>query len=80
MKHSKREKDPRSQKGFSKGKNHDLKRLGPIMIEDILAEAAVFNKYDVAIREMMMRTDPTNEASPVIKRRFKPMDNPKLIL
>jgi len=80
MKHSKKENDPRSQKGFSKGKNHDLKRLGPIMIEDILAEATVFNKHDVTIREMMMRTDPTNDSSPVIKRRFKPMDNPTLIL
>jgi len=78
--HSKREKDPRSHKGFSKGKNFDMKRLGPIMIEEILAETTVFHKHDTTIREMMMHTDPTNDASPVIKRRFKPMDNPKHIL
>jgi hypothetical protein len=47
------------------------------MIYDILAEATIFNKNNTTIREMMMRTDPTNDASPLfIKRRFKPMDNP----
>ena len=29
---------------------------------------------------MEMRTDPTNEASPRIKRRFKPLDNPETVL
>jgi hypothetical protein len=29
---------------------------------------------------MIMRTDPTNESSPVIKRKFKPLDNPSNVL
>jgi hypothetical protein len=80
MKHSKKDNDQRIQKGFSKGKKQDIQRPGPIVIEDILAEAKPFSKYDMSIREMIMRTDPTNEASPTIKRRFKPLDNPKQIL
>jgi hypothetical protein len=44
MKHSKKEKAP---KGYSKGKNRDMmKRLGPIMIEDILTEVEPFSKYE----------------------------------
>jgi hypothetical protein len=70
MKHSKKEKKP---EGFSKGESNDRKRQGPIMIEEIL-------KCDLTIREMMMRTDPTNESSPVIKRKFKPLDNPSNVL
>jgi hypothetical protein len=73
MKHSKKDKKP---KGFSKGKNHDRKRLGPIRIEDILDGAPAFSKYDLTIGEMMMRTDRTNDTSPVIKQKFKPLDNP----
>jgi hypothetical protein len=42
------------------------------MIEEILAEAPAFSKYDLTVREMIMRTDQTNESSPVIKRKFKP--------
>jgi hypothetical protein len=71
MKHSKKEKKP---KGFSKGRSKDRKRQGPIMIEEILAGAPVFSKHDLTVREMIMRTDPTNESSPVIKRKFKPLD------
>jgi hypothetical protein len=78
MKHFMKEKLPRSQKGFSKGNNHDMKQVGPIMIEDILADSVPFKNNNVTIREMTIRTDPTNDSSPVIKRRFKPMDNPLL--
>ncbi len=77
MKHSKKEKKP---KGFSKGRSNDRKRLGPIMIEEILDGAPTFSKHDLTIREMIMRTDPTNESSPVIKRKFKPLDNPSNVL
>jgi hypothetical protein len=77
MKHSKKEKKP---KGFSKGKNDDRKRLGPIMIEEILDGVPEYSKYDLTIRELNMRTDPTNEASPIIKRKFKPLDNPSNVL
>jgi hypothetical protein len=77
MKHSKKEKKP---KGFSKGRSNDRKRQGPIMIEEILDGAPTFSKCDLTIREMMMRTDPTNESSPVIKRKFKPLDNPSNVL
>jgi hypothetical protein len=80
MKHSTKEKTPRTQKGFSKGKNQDFKRLGPIMIEEILTDAVPFSKQDTSIREMMIRTDPTNDSSPIIKRRFKPLDNPENVL
>jgi hypothetical protein len=76
MKHSKKDKKP---KGFSKGKNNDRKRLGPIVIKDILDGAPTFSKYDLAIREMMMRTDPTNGMSPIMKRKFKPLDTPSNI-
>jgi hypothetical protein len=50
------------------------------MIEEILDGAPTFSKYDLTIREMIMRSDPTNESSPVIKRKFKPLDNPSNVL
>jgi hypothetical protein len=78
MKHSKKDKKP---KGFSKGKSNDRKRQGPIMIKEILDRAPSFSMYDLIIREMIMRTDPTNELSPVIKRKFKSsLDNPSNVL
>jgi hypothetical protein len=78
MKHSRKESKP---KGFSKGRNNDVKeRTGPIMIEDIMSEGPSFNKSDTTIREMVMRTDPTNDSSPIIKRKFKPLDNPAQLL
>jgi hypothetical protein len=77
MKHSKKEKKP---KGFAMGKNDDRKRLGPIMIEEILEGTPEFSKYDLTIRELIIRTEPTNDASPVIKRKFKPLDNPSSVL
>jgi hypothetical protein len=77
MKHSKKEKKP---KGFFKGSSNDRKHQGPIIIEEILDGAPTFSKHDLTIREMMMRTDPTNESSPVIKRKFKPLDNPSNVL
>ena len=79
MKHSIKERSPRSQKGHSKGKSQ-TKRLGPIEIEEILQPEAPHSKYDVTVREMNVRTDPTNEASPIIRRKFKPLDNPETIL
>ena len=83
MKHSKKEKAPRSQNGFSKGRNFDdvkLIRKGPIMIEDILADSVKHAKDDTTIREISIRTNPTDASSPIIKRRFKPLDNPKTVL
>jgi hypothetical protein len=80
MKHSIKENRPRSSKGFSKGRDNDTLRTGPIMIEDIMMKEAPFEKNDVTIREMSIRTDPTDNTSPVIKRRFKPLDNPKTVL
>jgi hypothetical protein len=50
------------------------------MIEDILDGAPAFSKHDLTIREMVMRTDPTNEASPIIERKFKPLDDPSNVL
>jgi hypothetical protein len=77
MKHSKKEKKP---KGFTKGGSNDRTRQRPIMIEEILDGAPAFSKCDLTIREKMMRTDLTNESSPVIKRKFKPLDNPSNVL
>ncbi len=77
MKHSKKEKKP---KGFSKGKNDDRKRLGPIMIEEILDGVPEYSKYDLTIRQLNMRTDPTNDTSPIIKPKFKPLDNASNVL
>jgi hypothetical protein len=80
MKHSIKEKTPRTQKGYSKGKNKDFVRQGPITIEECLSEAVPFAKQDATIREIMIRTDPSNDSSPIIKMRFKPLDNPKTLL
>jgi hypothetical protein len=78
MKRSKKESKP---KGCSKGKNDDnVLRTGPIMIEEIMQDEPSYSKRDVAIREMNIRTDPTNERSPVIRRRFKPLDDPRSVL
>jgi hypothetical protein len=78
MKVSKKENKP---KGFSKGRNHDMKtRTGPIMIKDIMAEGPAYHKPDTTIREMVMGTDPANGASPIIKCKFKPLDNPAQLL
>jgi hypothetical protein len=63
-------------KGFSKGKSNDRKRQGPTMIDG----APSLSKSNLTIREMVMRTDRTNESSPVIKGKFKPLDNPSNVL
>ena len=42
-------------------------RKGPITIEDILEVEKPYDKEDATIREMSMRTDPTNESTPNIK-------------
>jgi hypothetical protein len=77
MKHSRKKKKPN---GFSKGRSNDRKRQGPIMIEEILDGAPTFSKYDLTIREITMRTDPTNESSPVTQRKLKQLDNPSNVL
>jgi hypothetical protein len=50
------------------------------MIEDIMAPEKVFKKDDLEVREMSMRTNPTDDSSPLIKRKFIPLDNPATIL
>ena len=66
-------------KGFTKSSrtNH---RKGPIMIEDIMAQDKVFKKDDLEVREMSMRTNPTDDTSAIIKRKFVPLDNPAMFL
>ncbi len=66
-------------KGFTKSSrtNH---RKGPIMIEDIMAQDKVFKKDDLEVREMSMGTNPTDDTSAIIKRKFVPLDNPATIL
>jgi hypothetical protein len=83
MKHSKRESSSRGHKGFSKSPKDNLSvnhRHGPIIIEDILARATRLSKSDAVIREMEVRTEPANEASPRIKRKFRPLDNPSSVI
>jgi hypothetical protein len=83
MKHSKRESSSRGYKVFSKSPKDNLSvshRLGPIIIEDILARATRMSKSDELIREMEVRTEPLNEASPRIKCKFRPLDNPPSVL
>ena len=50
------------------------------MIEDILTSVARISKSDSNVRETEMRTDPMDEQSTRIKRRFKPLDNPSSVL
>jgi hypothetical protein len=50
------------------------------MIKEISDGAPSFSKHDLTVREMMMRTDPANESSPVIKRKFQPLDDPSNVL
>jgi hypothetical protein len=78
MKHSKKESKP---KGCSKGKNdNNVLGTGPIMIKEIMQDEPSYSKRDLAIRELNICTDPTNDQSPVIRRRFKPLDNPQSVL
>jgi hypothetical protein len=75
MKHSKKESKP---KGHSKGKNDDdLLRTGPIMIEDIMRDRPSHHKNHMAIRDLNIRADPTNDQPPVIRRHFKPLNDPR---
>jgi hypothetical protein len=78
MKHSKKESRP---EGHSKGENDDdVPRTGPIMIEDVMQDGPSCHKKDMTIRDLKMGADPTNDQSPVIRRRFKPLDNPQTVL
>lgn len=72
----------KKQKGFSKqGRNHNVKeRTGPMLIEDIMNKGPSFNKLDKKIHEMVMHADPLYGALPIIKRKFKPLDNPAKLL
>jgi hypothetical protein len=79
MKHSKKDRNPRSSKGYSKGK--ELNPNIPISIADILEEDLVkFDKDDISVRQMSIRMEPTNDSSPVIKLNFKPLNNPKKVI
>jgi hypothetical protein len=78
MKHSKKERKPN---GFARGKDNDnVVRTGPIMIEDIMNGEDNYDRADMSIREMVYRTDPTNDHSPIIKLKFKPLNNPKTLI
>jgi hypothetical protein len=78
MKHSKKERKPR---GYARGRHDDnVVRTGPIMIEDIMNGEDTYSRSDMTIREMSYRTDPANASSPIIKLKFKPLDNPKQLL
>jgi hypothetical protein len=78
------QKTKRSSKGKSSSKTgkkaSTRTRLGPITIEDFLSPEVEPDKDDVRWRELQLRTEPTNDSSPTIKRRFIPLDNPKRVL
>ncbi len=50
------------------------------MIEDIMSKGPNHYKSDTTIRKMVMQTDPMNESLPIIRRKFKPLDNPARLL
>ena len=56
-------------------------RNSPISIQDIFQTARLSNcdKNDIRIREYSIRTEPTNEKSPVIKKKYIPLDIPSSI-
>ena len=80
-KHSKKEKAPRSLDGFSKGKKNDaiMKHLGPIIIENILMDTVQHSKDGTMIHEISIHTNPADDKSSIIKRHFKPLNNPKTV-
>jgi hypothetical protein len=79
MKHSKKEGKLR---GYSQhGRNDDnVIRTGPIMIKDIIIGEDIHSRSDRSIREMVYQTDPTKDHSPIIKLKFKLLDNPKQLI
>jgi hypothetical protein len=38
------------------------------------------SKHNLTIRELNMQTEPTNKTSPIIKRKFKPLDDPSNLI
>ena len=52
-----------------------------ITIEDIFrtTETSKYNKNDICVREMSIRTEPTNDKSPTVKSKFVPLDIPSSI-
>ena len=54
--------------------------LQPIMVEEIFKESEVFTKENTDIHEMNIRSELENVTSPMIKIRFRLLDNPKPVL
>ena len=53
----------------------------PITIEDIfrMTESSEYSKKHIRVREMSIRTEPTNDKSPTVKSKFVPLDIPSSI-
>ena len=50
------------------------------MIEELMNDETEVSNTNVNVREMQVRTDPLDEKSPTIKRKFLPLDNPGHVL
>ena len=50
------------------------------MIEDIMQGEKPIKKDDVTVREMTVRVNPADDSSPLLKRKFIPLDNPSTVL
>ena len=57
------------------------KTMISITIEDIFktVDTTKLKKNDMRVREFSVRTEPTNKKSPIIKRRYYPLDIPSNI-
>ena len=71
---SRKEKSGRTPNDWQKG------RVVPISIKDVLEKRESVNKDSEEMRELTIRTDPTDENSLRIKRRIKVLDNPTRVL
>ena len=82
MKHIKSaRKDPRHQNWYSKFKKYRFFLFpDPITVEGVLEEHKIFPKLNTKIHEMKIHSEPGNDTLPTIKIRFRPLDNPKLVI
>ena len=76
MRHHAKEKSPRTDRGWTKAINV----TAPISLEDLMVKERPVSLDDGDMRELLVRTDPTNEDLTRIKRRIRIMDHPKNLL
>ena len=67
-------------KGFSKGRQRQRPRFGPIMVEDVLAKAPPLDKDKVTVRSVTVRNIPTDPESVTTTLRYEALDQPRNVL